>query len=319
MTTTLLDATARGVYAIAATPFTDSGEIDWASVDSLMEFYVEHGVHGLTLLGIMGEAQKLSESESLELTRHVLRRIDGRVPVVVGASNPGTANLVKLSKTAMDAGASGIMVAPLSGSKTEAQIIAYFREVASALGAIPLVYQDYPQTTQADISVEGFLQLFDSCPSIVMLKHEDCPGLKKLSRIREACNGTVRRNVSILVGNGGLYVPQELQRGADGIMTGFAYPEMLVRVYELSRNGMNDEAEDLYDLYLPLVRHEQQPGFGLAVRKEVLRRRGAIRSAMLRAPGPKLDALDLAELGRLMQRLERRLAERASPTPLAVA
>jgi 4-hydroxy-tetrahydrodipicolinate synthase len=316
----LLDASAKGVYTISATPFTDPGDIDWPSVDSLVEFYLKCGVQGLTVLGMMGEAQKLSEEESAELTRHFLRRVNGRVPVIVGVSNPGTANLVKLGKIAMDAGACGVMVAPLTGLKTETQIVAYVADVIAALGdTIPVVYQDYPQSTQADISARGFLEIVDRHPSVVMFKHEDCPGLKKLTRIRKACDGSARRYISILVGNGGLYVPQELGRGADGIMTGFAYPEMLVSVCALFAAGRSDEAEDLFDAYLPLVRHEQQPGFGLAVRKEILRRRGAIRSAAVRSPGPKLDPHDIAELDRLLARLEARLREGADGRRLAVA
>jgi 4-hydroxy-tetrahydrodipicolinate synthase len=316
----LLDASARGVYTISATPFTDSGEIDWLSVDSLIEFYLQWGVQGLTVLGMMGEAQKLSDQESAELTRRFLRRVDGRVPVIVGVSSPGTANLVKLSKIAMDAGACGVMVAPLTGLKTESQIVTYFAEVVAALGeTIPLVYQDYPQSTQADISTQSFLEIVDAHPNVVMFKHEDCPGLKKLTQIRKACDGRARRYISIMVGNGGLYVPQELARGADGIMTGFAYPEMLVSVCALFAAGRSGEAEDLFDVYLPLVRHEQQPGFGLAVRKEILRRRGAIRSAAARSPGPKLDADDMVELDRLLARLEARLREGGNSRRLAVA
>jgi 4-hydroxy-tetrahydrodipicolinate synthase len=159
----------------------------------------------------------------------------------------------------------------------------------------------------------------DAQPSVVMFKHEDCPGLKKLSQLRKVCDGKTRRYISILVGNGGLYVPQELHRGADGVMTGFAYPEMLVSVCALFRAGRNDEAEDLFDVYLPLVRHEQQPGFGLAVRKEILRRRGAIRSAAVRAPGPKLDADDIAELDRLLARLEKQVVQRGDGRRVAVA
>ena len=304
----LLDASAKGVYAIAATPFTAAGDIDWSSVKSLVEFYLQCGVQGLTVLGMMGEAQKLSDEEAAELTRHFLRCVDGRVPVIVGVSNPGSSNLVRLSKIAMDAGACGVMIAPLTGLRTEAQIVAYFDDIIAKLGQeIPVVYQDYPQSTQADISAEGFLKIIDAHPSVVMFKHEDCPGLKKLTQIRKACDGVARRYISILVGNGGLYVPQELARGADGIMTGFAYPDMLVSVFTLFSTGRNSEAEDLFDMYLPLVRHEQHPGFGLAVRKEILRRRGAIRSPAVRAPGPKLDAYDLAELDRLLGRLEVRL------------
>jgi 4-hydroxy-tetrahydrodipicolinate synthase len=113
--------------------------------------------------------------------------------------------------------------------------------------------------------------------------------------------------VSILCGNGGLYLPQELARGADGAMTGFAFPEMLVAVVALFRAGEKDRAEDLFDAYLPLVRHEQQPGFGLALRKETLHRRGIISSPKVRAPGPSLTATDRDELNRLVTRVEKNL------------
>jgi 4-hydroxy-tetrahydrodipicolinate synthase len=142
-------------------------------------------VQGLTILGMMGEAQKLSDQESAELTHYFLRRVNGRVPVIVGVSSPGTSNLVALSRIAMDAGACGVMVAPLTDLKTETQIVAYFADVIAALGEkIPVVYQDYPQSTQADIAAESFLKIVDTHPSVVMFKHEDCPGLKKLTQIR---------------------------------------------------------------------------------------------------------------------------------------
>ncbi len=318
--TRLLDETAKGVYIIAATPFTDMGEIDWPSVDSLIEFYLEKGVNGMTILGFMGEAQKLSGPESTRLVKHVLARVDGRVPVIVGVSSPGTANLVELGKLSMDAGAAGVMVAPLAGLRTEDQVLAYFSSVIAQLGPkIPVVYQDYPQSTGVFISPEGFVKLVDAHPSLVVLKHEDCPGLRKVSRVRRLCDGSKRRRIGILCGNGGLYLPQELRRGADGANTGFAFPEMLVGVCERFQRGEIEAAEDLYDAYLPLVRYEQQPGIGLAIRKEVLRRRGASRSAAVRAPGPKLDADDLKELDQLIARLERRLKGEAGERKRAAA
>ena len=166
-------------------------------------------------------------------------------------------------------------------------------------------YQDYPQSTGVHISVDCFNRLVDDFAQLVMFKHEDCPGLAKLSALRASEAG--RRRVSVLVGNGGLYLPQELARGADGAMTGFAYPEMLVQVVALYKAGEVDRAEDLFDAYLPMVRYEQQPGFGLAVRKETLYRRGAIACPATRAPGPSLSPTDLNELDRLMTRLETRL------------
>jgi 4-hydroxy-tetrahydrodipicolinate synthase len=211
----------------------------------------------------------------------------------------------------MDLGASGVMIAPTAGLKTEAQISDYFSMVFKRLGpSVPVCFQDYPLGTGVNISVPAFLHLVDEHQSLVMFKHEDWPGLKKLQQIRRACDGNSRRRISILCGNGGLYLPQELHRGADGAMTGFAYPEMLVEVCNKFFDRRSKDAEDVFDIYLPLVRHEQQIGVGLAIRKEILRRRGAIRSAAVRMPGPRLDRDDLEELERLISRLERRLSAR---------
>jgi 4-hydroxy-tetrahydrodipicolinate synthase len=298
----------RGVYIISVTPFTDEGEIDWASVDTLVEFYVGKGVSGVTILGMMGEAQKLAEEESAAFAKYFIARVAGRVPVVVGVSHAGTDNLVRLARSVMDCGAGGVMIAPAAGLKTEVQIRDYFAAVFARLGpSVPVCFQDYPLGTGVNISVPTLLDLVDAHPSLVMFKHEDWPGLRKLGQVRRACDGTARRRISILTGNGGLYLPQELQRGADGAMTGFAFPELLVDVCRLFHDGRGEEAEDLFDAYLPLVRHEQQIGVGLAIRKEILRRRGAISSAAVRAPGPRLDRDDLDELDRLMARLARRL------------
>jgi 4-hydroxy-tetrahydrodipicolinate synthase len=151
-------------------------------------------------------------------------------------------------------------------------------------------------------------RLIDDLPQIRILKHEDCPGLGKLSRLRASALRDRRRRIAILIGNGALYYPLELARGADGAMTGFAYPELLVEVYDRFRAGREDDAHDLYDAYLPLIRYEQQPGIGLAIRKEILHRRGILASPALRPPGARLDAADHAELDRLLARLERRVA-----------
>ncbi len=307
MTLHRLDETASGVFIISATPFTDDGVLDLESADRLVDFYLDKGVSGITVLGMMGEAQKMAPDESAAFLTRVLRRVNGRVPLIVGVSNPGLDNLVRLTRFSMDLGAAGVMIAPLAGLTTEEKIYRYFAEVFAALGSgIPVCYQDYPFATKSDISVPLFNRLVTEFEQLVMLKHEDWPGLSKISRVRQSSDEGIRR-VSILVGNGGLYLPQELARGADGAMTGFAYPEMLVQVVALHAAGEQDKAEDLFDAYLPLVRHEQQPGFGLALRKEVLYRRGVIASPTVRAPGPQLSDIDHKELARLISRVERNL------------
>jgi 4-hydroxy-tetrahydrodipicolinate synthase len=305
MTAHLLDETASGVYIISATPFTESGDLDLDSADRLVDFYIEKGVSGITILGVMGEAQKLSAEESGRFMERIMSRVGNTVPVIVGVSGAGLDNLVRLSKHSMDQGAAGVMIAPLPGLGTGEKIYAYFSQVFEALGGeIPVCYQDYPFATRSEISVPCFNRLVTDFPQLVMLKHEECPGLSKISAVRKASGEGIRR-VSILCGNGGLYLPQELARGADGAMTGFAYPEMLVAVVALHRAGEHDQAEDVFDAYLPLVRHEQQPGFGLALRKEVLHRRGIIASPRVRSPGPELTPVDRDELTRLIRRVER--------------
>jgi len=303
-----LNEQAKGVYIIAATPFTDEGAVDLQSLDTLTDFYLGCGVHGFTLLGMMGEAHKLTAEESISVVDRVIGRAQGR-QVIVGVSHAGLENVRRLSHEAMMAGAAGVMVAPPQGLKGDEGLYNYYAQVFQALGPhIPVVYQDYPQTTGVFLPVSVFERLVDDFPQLVMLKHEDAPGLAKLTRVREGEKKSGRRRVSILVGNGGLYYPQEMRRGADGAMTGFAWPEMLVQVYELFAQGRPEEAEDLFDIYLPLVRHEVQPAIGLALRKEVLFRRGAIKSPKQRAPGSSLTAADRTELDGMMARLERRLA-----------
>jgi 4-hydroxy-tetrahydrodipicolinate synthase len=303
-----LDETASGVYIISATPFTDNGGLDLDSADRLVEFYIEKGVTGITILGMMGEAPKLAPEESEQFLARVLGRVDGRVPVIVGVSNAGLDNLVRLARSSMDQGAAGVMVAPVANLGTDEKVYNYFTQVFSALGpGIPVCYQDYPFSTKSEISVSLFNRLVKEYSQLVMLKHEEWPGLGKLSQVRRSAAEQGLRRGSVLVGNGGLYLPQELARGADGAMTGFAYPEMLVDVVRLHRAGDADRAEDIFDAYLPLVRHEQQPGFGLALRKEILHRRGVIASPVVRAPGPKLNATDHQELTRLIARVERNL------------
>jgi len=305
-----LDASAKGVYLIAVTPFTDSGALDLDSTDRMVDFYLEHGATGLTILGILGEATKLTAQESRSFAQRVLARVNGRVPVVVGASSPGFAPMGELTKSVMDMGASGVMVAPDASVRTDEQILAYFDMVNETLGDTPWVLQDHPVSTGVKMSTAVLLNILKNSPNCVMLKHEDSPGLGKLSAIRAASERGEVKRVSILTGNGGgLFLPEELTRGADGAMTGFAYPEMMVGVVNAHVAGDIERAHDIFDAYLPLARYEQQTGIGLAVRKHIMVERGAIASAMVRKPGPKLSPADVADIARLTRRQEKRLKE----------
>lgn len=179
-----LTESAEGVFIISATPFTESGEIDYASADRLVEFYIEQKVSGMTILGMMGEAPKLSSEESLAFMQYMLKRVDSRVPVIVGVSNAGIANIAALSHQAMAQGAAGVMIAPAGGLGTDEKLYAYFEQCFEALGPdVPVCYQDFPLSTGVHLSADLFTRMVVDFDQLVMLKHEDWPGLNKLSKV----------------------------------------------------------------------------------------------------------------------------------------
>ncbi len=302
-----IDETANGVYVIAVTPFQADGTLDLESTDRMVDFYLSAGATGLTVLGMMGESQKLTIEESRLIVGRILQRVAGRVPVVVGVSAPGFAQMAALTQMVMDDGAAGVMIAPPSALRTDDQIVGYYHQAAGFIGDVPFVLQDFPLVTNVQMSVPVIRRIVADLPSCVCLKHEDWPGLDKISALR--AEGFLKRRISILCGNGGMFLPEEMARGADGAMTGFAYPEMMVDVVRHMQAGQPDRAQDLFDAYLPLARYEQQPNIGLAVRKYTMARRGIIANAALRRPGGALTANTIAEIERLIQRQEKRLKE----------
>lgn len=301
----MLDATAHGVYPIAPTPFHPDGRIDEVSIDRLIEAYLKAGSTGTTVLGIMGEAPKLEPEESLSIASRFIKGF-GKLPVIVGVSAPGFAAMRSLARSVMDKGAAGVMIAPVPSLRTDDQITGYYRQAIEAIGSdIPFVIQDYPLTLSVQMTPKVIRQIVQENPSCVMLKHEDWPGLEKISTLRGfEADGSMRK-ISILTGNGGLFLDFEMERGADGAMTGYAFPEMLVDVVKLQKAGRRDEAHDLFDAHLPLLRYEQQQGVGLAVRKYVLMQRGILASDAQRKPGAVLSAKARQEVDYLLARLAR--------------
>ncbi|MCQ4159570.1 dihydrodipicolinate synthase family protein [Roseomonas sp. GC11] len=302
-----LDHTAKGVYPIAPTPFHADGRVDFASIDGLTDFYRSVGATGLTVLGVMGEAPKLDAAESLEIATRFIRRAEG-LPVIVGVSAPGFAAMRAMARSAMEAGAAGVMIAPPNTLRTDDQIVTYYRQASEAIGEdVPFVIQDFPQTFSVIMTPGVIRRIVMDNPACVMLKHEDWPGLEKISTLRGFQADGSMRPISILCGNGGLFLDFEVERGADGAMTGYAFPDLLCDVVRLQAEGQRDAAHDLFDAHLPLIRYEQQQGpTGLAVRKYVMARRGLIASDAQRKPGAALSAKAKAEVEYLLARVARR-------------
>src|ERR1700693_1769437 len=313
-----LTPSTSGTFAIAPTPFHDDGRIDTVSIDRMTDFYFETGCNGITVLGIMGEAPKLEPQEALDIACRMIKRAAG-APIIVGVSAPGFAAMRSLARSVMEAGAAGVMIAPVPTLRTDDQITSYFRQAVEAIGAdIPWVLQDYPLTLTVQMTPGVIRRIIQDNPSCQMLKHEGRPGLEKITALRGFQNDGSMRPVSILTGNGALFLDFEMERGADGAMTGYAFPELLIDVVRLSKEGRRDAAHDLFDAHLPLIRYEQQPGAGLAVRKYVLQKRGIIASSAQRKPGSSITATQKAEVDYLLSRVAR-VDKRASLQPQSSA
>lgn len=302
---TRLSADTRGVCVIAPTPFLPDGAIDDASIDRMCDFFLASGATGITVLGQLGEAPKLEHAESVAVAARVIRRARG-VPVVIGVSAPGFAAMRALTAEVMRAGAAGVMIAPPNTLRTDDQIAAYYRQAAETIGAdVPFVIQDYPLTFSVQMTPGVVRRIVTENPSCVMLKHEDWPGLEKISALRGFERDGSMRRISILCGNNGLFLDYEMERGADGAMTGYCFPDMLCDVVRLSASGQRDAAHDLFDAHLPLIRYEQQPGVGLAVRKYVMMRRGILSFDAQRRPAVAMSATARAEVDYILERLSR--------------
>ncbi len=286
----------RGVCTIALTPFIDDGDVDLEGVDALAAYYLEAGVHGLTVLGIMGEAHKLSDAERSAVMQRYVAAVDGRVPVVAGCSAPATRLAVERALAAEDAGAEAVMVAPPNNVGNLDLVYEHYRRVAEAV-SLPVVVQDEPVNTGVVMPAPFLARLVDGIEGCRFVKLEEAPTTIKTSRLLETAEG----EVGVFGGLGGMYLYEELDRGAIGIMTGFAYQEVLVEVYELFAAGARTEARDTFYRYLPLIRFEAQLGVGgVGIRKEVFKMRGIIPSSHVRFPAPPLDARTLQELEELV-------------------
>lgn len=294
----------RGFIAIAVTPLTADGAIDFDGMGRLMDFYIDSGADGVTLLGVMGEAHRMTDSDARSVVDAAAEAIAGRVPIIVGVSDPSLQRAKGIAAHTMQRGGAGVMLRPLTGLQGDQAVVAYFQDLADELGPeVPICVQDFPKASGVHLSVGAWKQIVATCPSVVMLKHEDEPGLNKLSALRQAETEGLRR-VPIFAGTNGIHLVQELDRGADGAMTGFAFPDALVKVIRQHDAGERDAAEDTFDDYLPINRHELR--IGIAMRKEILHRRGALATGRARYPVKPLELRDHEELDGLLARLARR-------------
>ena len=287
----------EGVFSVLPTPFTPGGDVDVHSLTRVVDLIVGAGVDGVTALGVTGEVARLNERDRRVVVETVVRQVNGRAKVIVGASADGVRTCIEYTREAKSLGAAAVMVSPPRSLKLNTEsVVSHYKALAEAVD-LPIVVQDYPPISGFAMEAGLLARIAREVPTARTIKLEDPPTPFKTARILAAAGET---KVAILGGLGGVFLIEELMAGAAGVMTGFAYPEVLVKVVTLYRAGKIDEAADEFYRFVPLMRFEFQEGIGMAIRKEVFRRRGVIADAATRAPGPALDAGTRAALDRVL-------------------
>ena len=286
-----------GIYPIAPTPFDEHGAVDVASIKMMTEFMVGLGVNGLAALGVMGEADRLTDLERDQVVRAFRAALPRERALVAGAGGAGTDAAIHACRRALDLGADALLVAP-PRIQNDGVLFGYYERIARAVRT-SIVIHDYPASTGVVLSAELLARLHKELDGVRYVKLEDPPTGPKMERLKSLAGETL----GIFGALGGLYALEELERGAVGIMTGFSYPELLVRLYTMYREDRISEAAELFYAILPLIRFEFQPGVGVSLRKTLLVRRGAIRTATVRHPGAPADPLTLAQLNRIVEYL----------------
>ena len=277
----------EGVFSVLPTPFRGGADIDVESLKRVVQLITGAGVNGVTALGVTGEVSRLNERERKVVVETVVAEVAGKAKVIVGASADGVRTCIEYSREAKSLGASAVMVSPPRMLKLNTEsVVNHYKALAEAVD-LPIVVQDYPPISGFAMEAGLLARIAREVPAARTIKLEDPPTPFKTARILAAAGDT---KVAILGGLGGVFLLEELMAGAAGVMTGFAYPEVLVKVVGLYRAGQIDQAADLFYRFVPLMRFEFQEGIGMAIRKEVFRRRGAIADGSTRAPGAVLDA-----------------------------
>jgi 4-hydroxy-tetrahydrodipicolinate synthase len=282
----------EGVYPVLNTTFNDDGSLDLNSQVRLVDHLLEQGAHGLGLFGNASEGYALSEDERITLLHLVHKHVDGRVPIVTSTGHTGTDAAVHLSKQAEDLGASALMVLPPYFLRTDADGLMYYFGAIGKAVQVSIMIQDAPLMTQVSMSADLLARLQREIEGIRYVKVEAPPTTIKVSSIVEASQG----RLTAFGGLNGLFMFEEIERGAKGVMPGSDMTSLYVRMWDRIRAGDHIEAWCLFTRALPLIRFELQPGMGVAAMKHNLVAEGVIRSARVRHPTATLSRQSLVEL-----------------------
>lgn len=288
----------NGVHWMLATPFDREERLDLESMARLVSKAQQSGCQGVVALGVTGEAARLTDEERRRAAKHVIDHANG-MPVTVGTTAASTSAAIDYSLEAQKLGAAAVMVsAPPMGKPNYDALFSHYQSIARAID-LPLVVQDYPQTSGVQMPPAFIARLAENIPCAQYLKLEDPPTPPKITAIKNL----VGDRMAIFGGLGGVFLLDELARGSAGAMTGFAYPEVLVDIYRSMAEGDKAGAEKIFYHHLPLLLFEFQEGIGVSIRKHALHHRGLISDPRVRRPGPEATGETQQELLGLIRRL----------------
>lgn len=290
----------KGIYPVVPTPFDRKGALDLDSIQRLAVFMGEKGVDGITVLGALGEGHKLTVHERVEAIAAFKAALPGSLGLVVGVRAAATDPAIGLALQAEQLGADALLVGPPPVQNDHA-LVGYFERVAEAV-KVPIIVHDFPANTGIIMTPELLADVWSAAEGIRYIKLEEPPTPQKMRKVWSITGSDLK----IFGAYGGLYAFEELESGAVGVMTGFAYPELLVELYRRHSTGDVDGAARLFYDFLPLNRFEFQPGIGVHLRKEILVRRGIFSTAKVRHPGPTADAETLIQLWRIVEHLRQK-------------
>ncbi|MEC9293122.1 MAG: dihydrodipicolinate synthase family protein [Chloroflexota bacterium] len=290
----------QGIHFMLPTPFDQNGDVDTSSFEQLVNGARIAKCTGVVALGVMGEAHRLTDSERGPIIDAVVKAASDDLTVTIGVSAESGHSLASRTRDAQSAGASAVMIAPAKMAKPNSVSTFNYYEAAQEVTQIPIVIQDLPEQTGVHLEPEFIGKLHGKLPDAKYLKLEDPPTPQKITKVINATGG----HMGIFGGLGGAFLFEELRRGAIGTMTGFAYPEVLVSVYNYIVKNDIERARNIFYSWLPLIRYENSAGIGLSIRKELMKRRGFIKSADVRSPTTPIDTRTEEELNDLLIALD---------------
>ncbi len=292
----------RGVFTIPVTPFDERGELDEASLRRQVDWCVRAGAHGIVAPVNASEGPSLTDEERRTVTRLVVEETAGRIPTVIGVSATGVQSTLQFTRWAREVGADAVMAMPPYGARLAdpEAVFRFYQAVGEAAGELAVFIQNWSGPAGTPMGVAQVARLLKEIPNVSYSKEETVNAgqmmTATLAAAGDACLG-------VMGGVGGRYLFDEYRRGACGTMPACQVTDVHAQVWNLLDADRHDEARAIFNRLLPLLNLEAI--FGVAMYKEVLKRRGVIAHTTIRGyKSSSLDEYDLQELDAVWRNVE---------------